>query len=128
MQRLLLTLVLAFQFLGLIRESYWCAFLGGVIIDLLIGTPLGFSSLILLLISGAVGLIRRFAEGSFPLLLLITLVVSVIFRVTQTFPTFNLSALLRDGFLDVGVMMAVYSLLKYFLKNLFGRDDLIIKT
>lgn len=120
----LLVILLALQFLGLSQESYYGAFFGGVLLDLLGGGPFGFSGLILLLLSGAAGLVRRFAEGSPPVLLLITFVASVAFRVTRVFPILNPTVLCKGGLLDVGVMMAVYPMLRYVLKSVFGKREL----
>lgn len=125
---LLLGLVLAWQFLGRSPKSYYSALFGGVLTDLVNNTPLGFSSLTLLLISGAVGLVQRFAEGSFPVLLLTTFVSAFILRFVQVFPTFNPFALFKGGILDVGVVAVVYPALRYFLKTFSDKRELIIKT
>jgi len=121
---LLLIVLLALSLLGFLSESYYGAFFGGILLDLLGGTPLGFSSLILVLLMGGVSLIRRFAEGSFLVLLLMTFLTSVIFRVVFSLPTFHPSSLLKGGFLDVGMMIVLYPTLRYLFKNVFGRKEL----
>lgn len=121
---LLLVFLLALQFLGLSQESYYGAFLGGILFDLLMGNLFGLSSLVLLLLMGAAGLVRRFAEGSLLVLLLLTFVVSVVFRIIQAFPTFNPAILLKGGLVDVGVMVVVYPVLRYVLKSLFARREI----
>lgn len=123
---LLLTLLLTLQFLGLVRESYYGAFFGGLLLDLLAGGVLGFSSLVLLLLSGVVGLARRFAEGSIWLLLLLTLVISFIFRALQSFPVFVPALFLKGGLLDAGLLLFLYPSGKYFLKSVLGKKELTV--
>ncbi len=121
---LLLISLLALQFLGLARESYYGAFFGGILFDLLSSTIFGLSSLILLLLSGAVGLARRFAGNSPLILLLITFTASISFRVAQVFPTLNVVSFFRGGLLDTGLMIILYPTLRYLLKSVFGRREL----
>ncbi len=121
---LVLVGLLVLQFLNFPRESYYTAFFGGILLDLLTAGPFGFSSLVFVLIGGAAGLVRRFAEGQILILLLTTFVASIIFRITQVFPTFKLAALCKGGVLDVGVMLLTYPASRYFLKNVFGRREI----
>lgn len=121
---LLLVILLALQFLGLTRESYYGTIFGGILFDLLTGGLFGLSSLILLLLSGAVGLVRRSVTGSFSVLLLLTFAASVVFRIVQSFPVFNLAALCKGGFLDVGLMLLIYPMLQYLTKSVFGKREL----
>ncbi len=123
---LLLVIVLALRFLNLNPESYYSAFVGGILLDLLGGWPLGLSSSLLLLLSGTVGLVRRFASASPLVLLLLTFGAAVIFRLTQAFPLLNPAVLGKGGLVDVGVMAVVYPVLKYVLKSLFARRELQI--
>lgn len=125
---LLLVTLLVLQFLGLTQECYYGAFFGGLLFDLFTGAPLGFGSLSLLLLSGAVGLVRRFAESSILLLLLITFVVSIVFRAVQAFSTFNLTIFLKGGLVDAGLMLLLYPSSKYLLKSVFGKKELQIGT
>lgn len=124
----LLIILLALEFLGLTRESYYGAFFGGILLDLLTGSPFGLSSLVLLLLTGAVGLAQRVAEGSPLALLLITFAVSTIFRFVQIFPTLNVATLLKGGLLDTMLMLVLYPSLRYLLKSVFGRKELEIGT
>ncbi len=125
---LLLVIILALRFLNLTPESYYGAFVGGILLDLLGSGHFGLSSLVLLLLSGAVGLVRRFASASLPILLLLTFMASVIFRSAYTFPTLDPAILGKGGLVDVGVMVLVYPLLRYLLKSVFARRELQIGT
>lgn len=120
----LLVILLALQFLGLAKESYYGAFFGGILLDLLTGRPFGLGSLTLLLLNGAASLARRFVAGSFPILLILTFALSVVFRAVQVVPIFNLPALCKGAFLDVVAMVAVYPALRYLEKSVFGRREL----
>lgn len=121
---LLLVFLLSLQFLGFAQESFYGAFFGGILLDLLNSTTLGLSSLFLLLLVGAVGLARRVAASSPLILLLMTFVGSVVFRITQAFPTFNPAMLCKGGVLDVGMMLLVYPMLRYVLGSVFRRREL----
>lgn len=125
---LLLVSILAVQFLGFFEEANYGAFLGGLLLDLLTGRFFGLSSLVLLLLNGLAGLVRRFVAGSFPVLLLLTFVLSMVFRAVQVVPVFNLPALCKGAFLDLVVMMVIYPTLRYLEKSVFGRRELTIKT
>lgn len=121
---LVLVGLLVLHFLDFPKEAYYAGFFGGILLDLLMGSPFGFSSLVFILIGGAAGLVRRFAEGQPLVLLLTTFVASIIFRITQVFPTLNPAALCKGGVLDVCVMAVVYPVLRYVLKNVFGRREI----
>ena len=121
---ILLVVLLALQLLDFSKAAYYAAFFGGMLLDLLTGNLFGLSSLVFVLLGGAAGLVRRFAKGSPLVILLTTFLASIIFRITQVFPTFEPAALFKGGILDVGVMMMVYPMLRYVLKNLFGRREL----
>ncbi len=121
---LLLVILLALQFLGSPKESYYGAFFGGILLDLLNSTTFGFSSLFLLLLTGAVGLARRAAASPLLILLLITFIASLFFRVARVFPTFSPAIFLKGGLVDVGVMVVVYPTLRYVLKGLFARREI----
>jgi len=121
---LLLVLLLALQFLGFGQESYYGAFFGGLFLDLLWGSPLGLGSLILLLLMRGVSLARRFAGSSPLVVLLITFLTAIVFRAVRVFPLFYLPLFLRGGLLDVGVMLFIYPVLRYFLKTVFGKREL----
>ncbi len=121
---LLLVSILAVQFLGFFEEANYGAFLGGVLLDLLTGGLFGLSSLTLLLLNGLAALVQRFVAGSFPVLLILTFALSVVFRAVLVVPVFNLSALCKGAFLDVVVMVVVYPLLRYVLKTVFGKREL----
>lgn len=123
---ILLTTLLTFQFLGLERESYYGAFFGGFLFDLFAGGFLGFSSLILLLLSGAVGLARRSAEGPVWFLLWLTLIVSFIFRAIQAFPVFAPALFLKGGLLDAALLLLFYPGCAYFLKSVLGKKELTV--
>lgn len=125
---LLLVSILAVQFLGFFEEANYGAFLGGLLLDLLTGRFFGLSSLVLLLLNGLAGLVRRFVAGSFPVLLLLTFVLSMVFRAVQVVPVFNLPALCKGAFLDLVVMMVIYPTLRYLEKSVFGRRELTIKA
>jgi len=56
----LLLILLSLEFADRSTEALYAAFLGGLLRDLLAATPVGFSSLFLVLIMGAVGLSVRF--------------------------------------------------------------------
>ena len=121
---LLLVILLALQFLGLTRGSYYGAFFGGILFDLLTGGLFSLSALVLLLLSAVAGLVRRFVSGTLPVLLVTTFIASVFFRLVQSFPTVNLPTLCKGGFVDVGLMLFTYPTLKYLLKSVFGRREL----
>ena len=121
---LLLVSILAVQFLGFFEEANYGAFLGGCLLDLLTGRLFGLSSLTLLLLNGLASLVRRFVAGSFPILLLLTFTLSVVFRAVQVVPVFNLPALCKGAFLDMVVMVVVYPSLRYLEKSVFGRREL----
>lgn len=121
---LLLVILLALQFLGLAQESYYGAFFGGILLDLLNSTTFGFSGLLLLLLTGTVGLARRVAASSPLILLLVTFIASLSFRVARVFPILDLAIFLRGGVLDVGLMLLVYPVLRYLLKSVFGKREL----
>lgn len=120
----LLVILLSLQFLGLSDYGYYGAFVGGLLLDLFGGRPLGFSGLVLLLISGAVGRLHRLAEG--PLLgrLLVTFLASAVFRVVQALPTFAPAVVCRGGLLDMGLMVVIYPCSKYLLRSVFGRREI----
>ena len=123
---LLLIVILALQFLGFPQESYAAAFFGGVLLDLLTSNFFGLSSLILLLLSGAAGLAPRFV-GSPPLVLLfLTFLASVLFRVVQVFPIFNAAILLKGGLVDTALMGVLYPTLRYLLKSVFAKKELTV--
>lgn len=121
---LLLVILLALQFLGFSQESYYAAFFGGILSDLLAGNLFGLGSLTLLLLSGAVGLVRRFASASPLILLLITAATSVAFRIVRVLPFFNLTVFLKGGLLDAGLMLLIYPTLQHLLKSVLGRREL----
>lgn len=121
---LLLVVLLALQFLGFPEESYYGAFFGGLLFDVLDSTIFGLSSLTLLLLSGAAGLARRFAQSSFPVLLLSTFLASVLLRVAEAFPVSGVASFLSGGLLDAGLMLVFYPTLRYLLENVFGRREL----
>jgi rod shape-determining protein MreD len=120
----LLVIVLSLQFLGLSDSSYGSAFLGGILLDLFSDRPLGSGSFILILISGTVGSLRRWVEGSLWALLLVTFLASLAFRLTQAFPVFEPAALFRGGLLDSGLMLMVYLGGRYLLLNVWGRREI----
>jgi len=123
---LLLIILLTLQFLRFSQDSYYGAFFGGALLDLLTGRPLGFSSLTLLLLSGAAGRVQRFAEGSLPILLLLTFIASMLFRIVQVFPTFNMVALFKGGVLDAVLMFVIYPMLRYLLRSVFAKKELTV--
>ena len=123
---LVLVGLLVLQLLDFSKGAYYTAFFGGILLDLLAGNLFGLSSLVFVLLGGVAGLVRRSAKGSPLVLFLITFLASIVFRLTQAFPTLNLVALCKGGILDVGVMVVVYPVLKYFLKGVFGRKELRI--
>jgi len=123
---ILLVGLLALQLLDFSKAAYYTAFLGGILLDLLTGNLFGLSSLVFVLLGGVVSLVRRSAKGSPLVLFLTTFLASIVFRITQAFPTLNPVALCKGGVLDVGVMMVVYPVLKYFLKSLFGKREIRI--
>ena len=121
---ILLVILLAVQFLGFFEGANYGAFFGGILLDLLTGGRFGLSSLILLLLSGLTGLARRFVAGSLPVLLLLTFVLSMVFRAVQVVPVFNLTALCKGAFLDVLAMVIIYPTLRYLEKSIFGKREL----
>ncbi len=121
---LVLVGLLVLQLLDFSKEAYYTAFFGGILLDLLTGNPLGFGSLVFILLGRAAGLVRQSAKGSLLVLLLTTFLASSVFRITQAFPILNLSVLCKGGVLDVGVMIVVYPILRYFLKNVFGKREI----
>lgn len=125
---LLLAILLTLQFLGLAKESYYGAFFGGLLLDLLTNATFGFSSLVLLVLTGAAGLMRRFAEDSIWLLFLLTLVVSFIFRSIQAFPVFVPTLVLKGGLLDAALLFLFYPACKYLLKSVFGKKELMVEV
>ncbi len=121
---ILLVILLAAQFLGFSEGANYGAFFGGILLDLLTGGRFGLSSLILLLLSGLTGLVQRFVAGSLPVSLILTFVLSIVFRAVQAVPVFNLTALCRGAFLDVLAMVLIYPTLRYLEKSIFGRREL----
>ncbi len=121
---LVLVSLLVLQFLDFSKEAYYAAFFGGILLDLLMSNLLGASSLVFVLLSGAADLVRRFAKGSPLVLLLTTFGASVVFRTTQAFPTFAPTVIFKGGVLDVCVMLLLYPLLRYVLKNVFGGREI----
>ena len=121
---LVLVGLLVLQLLDFSKDAYYTGFFGGILLDLLVGNPFGLSSLVFVLLGGAVALVRRFAKGAPLVILLTTFLASIIFRITQVFPTLEPAALCKGGVLDVGVMLLVYPMLRYVLKGVFGRGEI----
>ena len=124
---LVLVGLLILQLLDFSKAAYYAAFFGGIFLDLLAGNLFGLSSLVFILLGGATGLVRRSARGSPLAFFLTAFLASIIFRITQVFPTFEPVALCKGGILDVGVMMLVYPLLRYVLKTVFGRREIQVE-
>jgi len=125
---LLLTGLLVLQFLGFAKEAYYGGFFGGILLDLFAGTHFGFSSLVFVLISGTADLAQRFAEESLLVLFLTTFGASIVFRIVHVFPALDPLILVKGGILDVGVVAVVYPIWKYFLKNVFGCKELLVRA
>lgn len=125
--QLLLMVILSLEFADRSTESLYGAFLGGILRDLLTAASIGFSSLYLVLIMGAVGLSRRRFGGSLLFLFTITFLVSFAFRFLSTLPLLDPS-LIRlfafGGLLDAGLMLILFPTLRYFFRHLFEKKEL----
>lgn len=125
--QLLLMVILSLEFADQSPWSLYSAFLGGLLRDLLAATAIGFSSLYLVLIVGAVGLSRRRLGGSLLFLFTITFLVSFAFRFLSTLPLLDLSLVrlfVFGGLLDAGLMLILFPTLKYFFRHLFEKKEL----
>jgi len=135
---LLLVVVIAWSMLSDLEESLPLAFLGGVILDLLMPTSFGVFTVSLLTTSLAASFWRdKLSYGSFLLAILLTLPYSIIFYLVSLmlmwitgYPMAGLakafiSIIFPASLMNVGVMALMYPLLRW-LDRFNQRDELSI--
>lgn len=111
---LLLIFSLSIVFLGFTRESYYSAFFGGLVLDLLATGVFGISSLLLLMIVWLAGVFKQVVGEGFVTLIPVTFAAAVVFRRGD----------FKGALADVISILILFPLLKWALPKVFVDGEL----
>jgi cell shape-determining protein MreD len=126
---LLLVITLALLFTGQKNEAYFSALVGGLLNDLTTLSPIGLSSLYLLLTTGAVRLIEQKIGSAKYKVLGFTFAASVVLRVLGVGMAIERLSpqLLYSSALDAVLILVVVPMVRLLLQTLGGKRELKVK-